>query len=230
MQLWKNNRGHNRYVHRLVAEAFLPNWDPSLSVDHLNRDRTDNRAENLRVVTMKEQVENQDRTNCGRGLRFPVEQRAPDGSLVASHGSAAEARAATGIGEGPIRACVAGRRAAAGGFLWTRPARPDLPGEAWMPLGPHAFVSSMGRYRFRDNVPKTPAELSARNKYPIVKVAGKALYLHRLVAAAFLDPPTHPARTIVNHKDGNKLNAAASNLEWCTHSENSLHARATGLR
>ncbi len=37
-------------VGRLVAEAFLPDFDPNLEVDHINRIRDDDRAENLRMV------------------------------------------------------------------------------------------------------------------------------------------------------------------------------------
>lgn len=48
--------------------------------------------------------------------------------------------------------------------------------------------------------------------------------VHRLVAAAWLIEPDNPAKTDVNHKDGNKLNNHANNLEWCTRSENIKHS------
>ena len=51
--------------------------------------------------------------------------------------------------------------------------------------------------------------------------------VHRLVALAHL-PVGHTTET-VNHKDGNKANNAASNLEWATRRENTLHAIANDL-
>ena len=55
----------------------------------------------------------------------------------------------------------------------------------------------------------------------------KKEFIHRLVALAFL--PLDENKTIVNHKDGNKLNNYVDNLEWCTPEENNKHsARVLG--
>ena len=57
--------------------------------------------------------------------------------------------------------------------------------------------------------------------------SGKLLFVHRLVAEAFLEKPD--GCTEVNHIDGDKDNNSLSNLEWCTSSENHVHAFRTGL-
>lgn len=46
--LFKNNKGKHYSVHRLVAEAFIPNPKNLPCVDHINTVRDDNRVENLR--------------------------------------------------------------------------------------------------------------------------------------------------------------------------------------
>jgi hypothetical protein len=52
----------------------------------------------------------------------------------------------------------------------------------------------------------------------------KTIYVHRLVAAAFLPPPD-PHQHEVNHFDCNTLHNAASNLEWASRCENEQHKR-----
>lgn len=49
----------------------------------------------------------------------------------------------------------------------------------------------------------------------------KTVYVHRLVAEAFVENPN--GYGFVNHKDENKCNNDASNLEWCTKAYNNTY-------
>lgn len=54
------------YIHRLLAKMFIPNDDPvnKKYIDHLNRNKLDNRLENLRWVSAEENA-----INCGLSKR-----------------------------------------------------------------------------------------------------------------------------------------------------------------
>lgn len=52
----KNYNAHLCLVHRLVAEAFIPNPKQKRTVNHLNENKADNRASNLEWATHREQV------------------------------------------------------------------------------------------------------------------------------------------------------------------------------
>ena len=56
----------------------------------------------------------------------------------------------------------------------------------------------------------------------------KIFYVHRVVASVFIPNPHNKPE--VNHIDGNKLNNMVNNLEWCTISENQIHAINKHLR
>lgn len=57
---------------------------------------------------------------------------------------------------------------------------------------------------------------------------GKTFRIHRLISVAFIDNPEN--KPCINHIDGNKFNNTIENLEWCTYSENAIHAYKNGLR
>lgn len=52
----RNGKRKNEYVHRLVAEAFIPNPMNLPCVNHKNYDTSNNEAENLEWVTQEENV------------------------------------------------------------------------------------------------------------------------------------------------------------------------------
>lgn len=52
-------RGNKKYVHRLVAQAFIPNPHNYDEVDHIDTNGLNNRVENLRWVTHQENMENE---------------------------------------------------------------------------------------------------------------------------------------------------------------------------
>lgn len=107
-------------------------------------------------------------------------------------------------------------------------------------------VSNMGRVKSLErtrnmNLPgrKKRAPVSERilkfgqsQGYQAVTLArdgvNKKIRLHKLVALAFIPNPDNKPE--INHKDGNKHNNCADNLEWVTPIENQRHAISSGLR
>lgn len=129
----------------------------------------------------------------------------------------------------------------------------QMPSEIWKPvLGwEDAYeVSNLGRVRSVDRVAmrKDGKPLKVKGRILLAKPNGRGYprvtlnrggesgwaLVHRLVADAFLDAPDGEigclrGQFVINHKDGNKINNAVSNLEWVTTSENYHHAKRTGL-
>ena len=51
-----NKRIKTYPVHRLVAEAYLPNWDENLQVNHIDGDKSNNHYLNLEMCTQSENM------------------------------------------------------------------------------------------------------------------------------------------------------------------------------
>lgn len=107
--------------------------------------------------------------------------------------------------------------------------------EIWKPIefAEGYFVSDLGRIKSikknRELILKLSHTKDGYVKCGITIQGSSCRFrVNRLVANAFIPNPEN--KPTVNHKDGNKDNNCASNLEWMTRSEQMKHAYKLGLK
>ena len=110
VRLFKNREGKNYLIHRLVAEAFIPNPLGLPEVNHIDEDKTNNRAKNLEWC---DRQYNQDYS-----LSKQVEQYDLSGNLIATWKSTHEIQRQLGFDCGNISSCCRGKYKTMYGFIW----------------------------------------------------------------------------------------------------------------
>ena len=135
VQLSKNKERKNCYVHRLVAETFLPNPDNLPEVNHKDEDKTNNFVflnEDGTVNKKKSNLEWKNHIdNCNHGTRNeraakantngkcskPVLQFTLDGEFIREWPSAMECER-NGFDQSNVSACCRGKIKSAYGYIW----------------------------------------------------------------------------------------------------------------
>lgn len=124
VNLSKNNHPFDKRIHRLVAEAFIPNPENKPEVDHIDGNVQNNNVDNLRWVTPKENMQNEKTKDvlCHRKKRYGEKNHSSIPiiceELQTLFWGANEAQRVTGIWQQSICKVLKGKRNTAGGFHW----------------------------------------------------------------------------------------------------------------
>lgn len=115
--LMVNSKLKKYRIHRLVAEAYIPNPDNKPYVNHLNECKSDNYVSNLEWATAKENI------NYGTGIERGSKRQwtkircVETGDIYPSQKAASRD---TGICVQSIHFCIHGKQKTAGGYHWER--------------------------------------------------------------------------------------------------------------
>lgn len=132
VQLCKEGKIRHYLVHKLVAQAFIPNPNNKPFIDHINTIKTDNRVENLRWCTQKENQNNPitkikfknnykpclGKFGKSHPVSKPILQFTLDGELVRKWDSITDAEKEIGFCHSNISKCCEGKRKSAFGYIW----------------------------------------------------------------------------------------------------------------
>ena len=115
VELYKNGKGKKFLVHRLVAEAFLPNPEELPQVNHISEIKTDNRVSNLCWMTAKDNDNHGTRNKrIAKALAIPVYCV----ELDKKYESIAEAARDLNLSTSNLSKCLRKIRHTCGGYHW----------------------------------------------------------------------------------------------------------------
>lgn len=105
-------------VHRLVAEAFIPNPNNLKTVNHIDKNRKNNNVNNLEWLSIKDNVN----YSCSKKvLKYDL-----DGNFMEKYDSVKEACEKNNVFRGNIRRCCNDFKKTTGGYKWRYEIEEDL--------------------------------------------------------------------------------------------------------
>lgn len=121
VNLYKDRKIKTLHIHRLVAEAFIPNPDNLPVINHKDENRENNYVENLEWCTHAYNLSyNGTRERIAQKTRKPILQLDKQGNVIKKWDSVSKASEYFGYtaGTSHIIDCLKGRHKTAHGFMW----------------------------------------------------------------------------------------------------------------
>lgn len=123
VSLSKNGKSKTFTIHKLVAKHFIPNPNNLSEIDHINTDKTDNRVENLRWVTHRENQNNtvtKSKMKLNKSKSKPIIQFSLDGEFIKRWNSCSDIKRELGYNQCSISACCRNMKSyhTAYGYIW----------------------------------------------------------------------------------------------------------------
>lgn len=116
--LWKDLKQTVKRVHRLVYEAFNGQIPEGMQINHINEDKTDNRLENLNLMTPKENHNwGTHNERVGKGHEKAILQKDLSGNIVGDYKSIGLAAKTIGVSPSLVSMYLSGRRKQEG-YIW----------------------------------------------------------------------------------------------------------------
>lgn len=122
--LCKNNEKKHFLVHRIVAQAFIPNPQNLPQVNHQDENPSNNSVENLEWCTAKynnnygTRIQRINEKNTNGKCSKPVIQYTKTGEFIKEWKSTMDVKRNLNYDQGHISACCNGKRKSANGFIW----------------------------------------------------------------------------------------------------------------
>ena len=118
VNLCKNGKQKPHYIHRLVAQAFIPNPENKPQVNHIDGDKNNNRVSNLEWATYLENHLHAIKNHLHRHYTRRVKQYDLQGNLIAEYKTILEASRVTGVNTAGIGGTCRGTYKKSGGYIW----------------------------------------------------------------------------------------------------------------
>ena len=241
-------------IHYIVALTFIPNPENKKTINHIDKIRTNNKSENLEWATYAEQnihknikiKEYNSHKNGKKILRIDKETN----NIIETYETIMLAskwilenihetntinmnieKVLRNISSSLSQKIKRNKNNYFGyNFIWKYEENNTIfQDEIWKPINviekEGYYISNFGRIKSPNNTIKN--KFGITGGYYEMKFDKKHYKIHRLVATYFINNPEN--KPFVNHKNGDKFNNNAKNLEWCTNQENIQHAYDIGL-